>query len=145
MSVSKTIKVNIVSAEKEIFSGDAEMLVANGQAGEVGIYPGHAALLTVLNPGTTRIKLPGQAEETVLYISGGILEVQPAMISILSDTVVRAEDIDQAEAQEAKELAEANLKYRKSEVDYATAARQLAEAAARLQAVKSIAKWRKKA
>ncbi len=129
-----------MSPEGEIFSGEIEMLIADGGAGEVAITPRHAPLLTSLKPGPLRLTLEG-GEEEVFYASGGFLEVQPGSITVLTDVAERATDIDEAEAQRAKELAERELEGKKSDLDYSLAAAQLAEAAARL---KSLQKLRKK-
>jgi len=129
-----------VSPEGEIFSGEIEMLIADGGAGEVAITPRHAPLLTSLKPGPLRLTIAG-GEEEVFYASGGFLEVQPGSITVLTDVAERATDIDEAEAQRAKELAERELEGKKSDLDYSLAAAQLAEAAARL---KSLQKLRKK-
>ena len=134
------ITCSMVSPEGEIFSGEIEMLIADGGAGEVAITPRHAPLLTSLKPGPLRLTIEG-GEEEVFYASGGFLEVQPGSITVLTDVAERATDIDEAEAQRAKELAERELEGKKSDLDYSLAAAQLAEAAARL---KSLQKLRKK-
>src|SRR5216683_4891632 len=104
--MAKTLHVDIVSAEQSIFSGEAEMVIAPGEAGELGILPEHAPLLTRIKPGTVRILQPGGTEEEVLYVSGGMMEVQPDSVTVLADTSVRAHDLDEAKALEAKRLAE---------------------------------------
>jgi F-type H+-transporting ATPase subunit epsilon len=134
-----TVHVDIVSAETEIFSGPAEMVFAPAVMGEVGILPRHAPLLTHLKPGEVRVKTTEGTEETI-YVSGGILEVQPHVVTILSDTALRAGDIDEAAALEAKQEAEQAMKDKTSEMEYAEAERQLAEAVAQLQAVQRIRK-----
>ena len=133
------IKCNIVSAQNEIFSGDIEMLVATGALGDVGIAHGHAPLLTQLAPGPVRIISEG-GEEEVYFLSGGMLEVQPDIVTVLSDTAVRAEDIDEAAALEAQEKARQEISDQQSEIDYGAAASQLAEAAARLRTLQAIRK-----
>lgn len=133
------IKCNIVSAEKEIFSDEIEMLVATGLLGDVGIAYGHAPLLTQLAPGPVRIMTSGGAEE-IYYLSGGLLEVQPKVITVLSDTAVRAEDIDEAAALEAQTQARNMLSDNSSEINYSTAAALLAESAARLRTLQAIRK-----
>lgn len=133
------IKCNIVSAEKEIFSDEIEMLVATGLLGDVGIAYGHAPLLTQLAPGPVRIMTSGGSEE-IYYLSGGILEVQPKVITVLSDTAVRAEDIDEAAALEAQTQARNMLSDTNSEINYSTAAALLAESAARLRTLEAIRK-----
>lgn len=133
------IKCNIVSAQNEIYSGDIEMLVATGALGDVGIAHGHAPLLTQLAPGPVRIISEG-GKEDVYFLSGGMLEVQPDVITVLSDTAVRAEDIDEAAALEAQEKARHELSDQQSEIDYGSATAQLAEAAARLRTLQAIRK-----
>ncbi len=134
--MAMTIHVDIVSAESEIFSGTAEMVFAPAVMGEVGIMPRHAPLLTQLKPGEVRVK-NGDTEES-FYVSGGMLEVQPHVVTVLSDTAVRAKDIDEAAALEAKQKAEDALKDKTSEFEYAKAQSELAEAVAQLQAIKKL-------
>jgi len=104
--MAMTIHVDVVSAEESIFSGVAEFVAVPAEMGELGIYPRHAPLLTRLKPGSVRIKIPDQAEEELIYVSGGILEVQPNVVTILSDTAMRGQDLDEAKALEAKQKAE---------------------------------------
>ena len=137
--MAMTMHVGIVSAEAEIFSGTAEMVVAPAKMGEVGIFPRHTPLLTPLKPGEVRVILEGGEEQT-FYVSGGILEVQPHVVTVLSDTAVRAADLDEAAALEAKRRAEEALKDRKSDIDYARAQAELAEAVAQLQAIQKLRK-----
>ncbi len=134
-----TIHVDIVSAETEIYSGLAEMVFAPAVMGEVGIAPRHAPLVTRLRPGEVRLKLPGGKEES-FYVSGGILEVQPYLVTVLSDTAVRARDIDEAAALQAKQQAEQALKDRTGSIDFAKAQAELAEAVAQLQAIQRLRK-----
>ena len=134
------INCSIVSPEGELFSGEVEMLIAEGGSGEVAMNPRHAPLLATLKPGPLRLTMEGGAEE-VFYASGGFIEVQPGSVTVLTDVAERATDIDEAEAERAKELAEKELEGQKADLDYSLAAAQLAEAAARL---KSIQKLRKK-
>ena len=134
-----TMKVDIVSAEKEIFSGEASALFAPAALGEVGILPRHAEMMTLLRPGQVRIK-PVEGEEMVIYVSGGVLEVQPHVVTILSDTAERAADLDEAAATEAKQRAERALADRSEDIDLARAQAQLAEAAAQLQAIERLRK-----
>ncbi len=134
--MAMTIHVDIVSAESEIFSGTAEMVFAPGAMGELGILPRHAPLLTQLKPGEVRIK-NGDSEES-FYVSGGMLEVQPHVVTVLSDTALRAKDIDEAAALEAKQKAEDALQDKTSEFEYAKAQSELAEAVAQLQAIKKL-------
>jgi F-type H+-transporting ATPase subunit epsilon len=132
--------VDVVSAEEEIFSGPATMLFAPGAMGDLGILPRHAPLLTSIKPGEVRIVTEQGAEEIVLYVSGGMLEIQPEAVTILADTAQRASDIDEAAALEAKERAEKLLSDQKDDVDYAAASAELAEAMAQLQAVQRLKK-----
>lgn len=134
-----TMHVDIVSAEQEIFSGLAEMVFAPAIMGEVGIAPRHTPLLTQLAPGEVRLKLP-DGEEQSFYVSGGMLEVQPHVVTVLSDTAMRAEDLDEAAVMKAKEEAEKQLHDREAEMDYATALAQHAEVAAQLQAIQRLRK-----
>ncbi|HEV2111175.1 MAG TPA: F0F1 ATP synthase subunit epsilon [Gammaproteobacteria bacterium] len=136
--MSTTFRVDIVSAEREIFSGDAEMVFAPAEMGELGITPRHAPLLTRLKPGTVRVLAGG--EESVFYVSGGILEIQPHMVTVLSDTAQRAKDIDEAAAQEAKRRAEETLASQTADLDVARAQAELLEAVARLKAIEQIRK-----
>jgi F-type H+-transporting ATPase subunit epsilon len=133
------INCSIVSPEGELFSGEIEQLIADGGAGEVSITPRHAPLLATLKPGPLRLTLEG-GEEQVFYASGGFLEVQPGSITVLTDLVERASDLDEAEAERAKELAEKELEGQKSDLDYSLAAAQLAEAAARLKSIQKLRK-----
>ncbi len=134
-----TIHLDIVSAEREIFSGEAEMIFAPAILGEVGIAPGHTPLVTRLAPGEVRVKHPDGTEEG-FYVSGGLLEIQPKVVTVLSDTAVRAEDLDEAAVLKAKEEAERQLHDRSAEIDYATALAQSAEVAAQLQAIHRLRK-----
>lgn len=134
--------VDVVSAEEAIYSGAAEFLVAPGEAGELGIYPHHTPLLTRIKPGSVRIKVPLHQEEELVYVSGGILEVQPDVVTILADTAVRGADLDEAKALDAKRRAEEAMKDRSSAIDYAKAQAELAEAMAQLQAIQKLRKRR---
>jgi F-type H+-transporting ATPase subunit epsilon len=134
-----TIRCDIVSAEQEIFHGVVEMVIATGEMGELGIAPRHAPLITRLKPGQVRVILPG-GEEQFFYVSGGILEVQPQVVSILTDTAVRAADLDEAAAKKAKEEAERALANRSEAMDLAEAQTKLAEAMAQLQALERLRK-----
>jgi len=138
--MASTFTVDIVSAEKEIFSGVAEMLFASAELGEVGIAPGHTPLITRIKPGEIRVRVPDQTEDLSIYVSGGILEVQPYVVTILSDTALRADEIDEAAAQRAMDEAEASLSDKAGEIDYAAVQRQLAEASAQLQLIKKLRK-----
>ncbi|WP_406672088.1 F0F1 ATP synthase subunit epsilon [Natronospira sp.] len=137
--MSKTIRVHIVSAESEIWEGEAEMVFASAEQGGMGIAPRHAPLLTRLEPGEVRVRKPG-GEEMDFYVSGGILEIQPHLVSILADTAERAADLDEAAAIEAKRRAEEAIANRKGDVDISRAQAQLAEAAARLKLVQKLKK-----
>ena len=134
-----TIHVDIVSAEQEIFSGEAEMVFAPAQMGEIGIAPGHTPLVTQLAPGEVRVKLTDGKEEG-FYVSGGLLEVQPKVVTVLSDTAMRAEDLDEAAVLKAKEDAQRQLHDREAGMDYATALAENAELAAQLQAIQRLRK-----
>lgn len=136
--MSTTFHVDIVSAEREIFSGNAEMVFAPAEMGELGITPRHAPLLTRLKPGTVRVQSGG--EESVFYVSGGVLEIQPHMVTVLSDTAQRAADIDEVAALEAKRRAEEALATQSGELDVARAQSELLEAVARLRALEQIRK-----
>ncbi|MGJ0486149.1 MAG: F0F1 ATP synthase subunit epsilon [Methylomicrobium sp.] len=134
-----TVHVDIVSAEKEIFSGVAEMVFAPAEMGEVGIAPRHAPMITRLNPGEVRVKISDK-ESLPYFISGGILEVQPHLVTILADTAVRAKDIDEAAALQAKARAEEALADKSGKIDYATAQAQLAQAIMQLRTLDRLRK-----
>ncbi len=138
-----TMRIDVVSAEESIFSGEAEFVVLPGVMGELGIYPRHAPLITQIRPGTVRIKVPGQAEEEVVYVQGGFLEVQPDHINVLSDTAIRATDLDEAKVLEAKQRAEEALRARTEKQEIATAEAELAAVAAQLQAIQKLRKSRR--
>ncbi len=133
----ETMHVDIVSVEEALFAGEATELFVSGELGELGIYPQHTALLTRIKPGSARLKTP-DGEEKCFYVAGGMLEVQPYSVTILADTAIRAEDIDEAKAQEAKEKAEKALTDKQAELDYASTARDLARALAQLQVVRRL-------
>lgn len=137
--ITTTMRLDIVSAEKEIFSEVIEAAIISAEAGELGIYPGHAQLLTTLKPGHVRAIMPDQSEE-IFFVNGGMLEVQPFIITVLSDTVIRARDIDEAAAEEAKKRAERKLAEKSSEVDFASATAELAAAIAQIRAVQQLRK-----
>jgi len=132
-----TVHCDIVSAEESMFSGLVEMVVATGTVGDLGIAPGHAPLLTELIPGPVRVKTQS-GEEQLFYVSGGFLEVQPNVVTILADTAARADDVDEAAAIEAKRKAEHDMENRGGDFDYSRAAAQLAEASARLRVVQQL-------
>ena len=133
----QTINCDIVSAEEEIFSGEAAMLYATGEMGELGIAPRHTPLLTRLKPGQVRIETP-DGDQRIYYVSGGMLEVQPHLITILADTADRAENLDEAAAQRAKEDAERQLADRTGDQEIAEAQAQLAEAVAKIQTLQKL-------
>ena len=136
--MAMTIHVDVVSAEEEIFSGLVEFAVFPGEAGELGIMPRHTPLLTRIKPGTVRLKVPDEDRFEMVYVSGGMLEVQPHMITVLADTAIRAADLDEAKALEAKKRAEEALANRQGEMDFASAEAELAQAIAQLQAIKKM-------
>jgi F-type H+-transporting ATPase subunit epsilon len=138
--MAMTIHVDIVSAEKSLYSGLAEVVIAPGQRGELGIYPRHTPLLTTLKPGSVRIKVPDQAEEELVYVSGGILEVQPNTVTILSDSAIRGADLDEAKALEAVRAAEEAMKDKAASIDYAQAQVELAQAVAQLATINKLRK-----
>lgn len=137
-----TTHLDIVSAEREIFSGLAEMVVVTGVLGEIGISPGHAPLLTILKPGEIRVTKQG-GEEDIYYVSGGMLEVQPSCVTILADTVERADSIDEAAAIAAKARAEEAIANKDAEIDYSVATAELARAAAQIRALQKARKHMK--
>lgn len=137
--MAMTMHLTIVSAEAAIFSGAAEMVIASGTIGELGILPGHTPLVTSLKPGVIRAILQGGNEE-VFYVSGGVLEVQPDIVTVLADTAVRAGDLDEAAALEVKERAEKALTSKKAEIEYSQALSELSEAAAQLRAIQRLRK-----
>lgn len=138
--MAMTVHVDIVSAEASIFSGLAEVVIVPGEMGELGIYPRHTALMTRIKPGSVRLKLPDQENEELIYVSGGLLEVQPDVVTVLADTAIRGADLDEARALKAKQDAEEALKNRTSDIDYAQAQAELAEAIAQLAAIKQLRK-----
>ncbi|CAH1203139.1 ATP synthase F1 complex subunit epsilon [Candidatus Nitrotoga sp. BS] len=138
--MAMTVHVDVVSAEESIFSGLVEMVVVPGEMGELGIYPRHAPLLTRIKPGSVRLKLPDQSEFMLIYVSGGMLEVQSSVVTILADTAIRGADLDEARSLEAKRVAEEAMKNRASDIDYATAQAELSEALAQLQAIQKMRK-----
>ena len=137
--MASTMHLDIVSAEKELFSGTCEMVVAPAAEGEVGIAPNHTPLLTRLKPGEVRAVMSGGEEQT-FYVNGGILEVQPHVVTVLSDIGLRADDLDEAAALQAKEEAERALADRAANIDYAKAQAELAEAVAQIAAIQRLRK-----
>lgn len=139
--MSSTIQCDIVCAQEMIFSGDAAMLIATGVAGELGITPRHAPLMTTLKPGPVRVQMP-DGEESVFFVGGGILEVMPHLVTVLADTAVRADDLDEAAARQAKAEAERQLKDYTGKMEIAEAQVKLIEAITQLEALE---RWRKRA
>ena len=140
--MAHTIHVDVVSAEEEIFAGEAEFVALPGEAGELGIYPMHTPLITRIRPGAVRIKVPGQAEDEFVFVAGGILEVQPNNVTVLADTAIRGHDLDEARAAEAKKLGDEALANKESAIDYAKAQAELAAAVAQLAAIEKLRKKR---
>lgn len=139
--MAHTIHVDVVSAEASIFEGEAEFVALPGEAGELGIYPQHTPLITRIRPGAVRIKVAGQNDEEFVFVAGGILEVQPNCVTVLSDTAIRGKDLDDEKANAAKAAAEEALKNAKSEIDLAKAQSELAVMAAQIAALR---KYRQK-
>ena len=135
-----TIHIDVVSAEESIYSGEAEFVVLPGVMGELGIYPKHTPLITQIRPGVVRIKVPGQAEEQIVYVQGGFLEVQPDVVTVLSDTAIRARDLDEAKALEAKQAAQEAVQNKTSKEEIAMAEAELAGAVAQLAAIRRLRK-----
>jgi F-type H+-transporting ATPase subunit epsilon len=135
--MSMTLHVDIVSAEAEIFSGTVTMVFAPAEMGEVGIAPRHAPMLTKLKPGEVRVQTQ-EGEEQSFFVSGGLLEVQPHVVTVLADTAIRAHDLDEAAALEAKERAEQLLSDKQADIDYARAQAELAESMAQLAAIRKL-------
>ncbi|MEY4592957.1 MAG: hypothetical protein RIR18_1852 [Pseudomonadota bacterium] len=131
-----TVHVDVVSAEESIFSGLVEFAIFPGESGELGILPRHTPLLTRIKPGAVRLKLPDLEAYEMVYVSGGILEVQPALVTVLADTAIRATDLDEAKAMEAKKQAEVTLADRKSGLDYAAVEAELSQAIAQLETIR---------
>jgi F-type H+-transporting ATPase subunit epsilon len=140
--MAMTIHVDVVSAEEQIFAGLAEFVVLPGESGELGILPGHTQLMTRIRPGTVRLKLPDRDEEELIFVAGGMLEVQPNCVTVLADTAIRGRDLDEAKATEAKKHAEEAMRNRSSELEYAKAEAELATAIAQLQAIQRLRKRR---
>ena len=136
MAVS--VHIDVVSAEESIFSGLTEFAVLPGEMGELCIMPGHTALITRIKPGAVRLKIPQQEQEELIFVAGGILEVQPNLITVLADTAIRGKDLDEAHALEAKRRAEEAMADKNAEMDYARAQAELAEAIAQLAAIQKL-------
>jgi F-type H+-transporting ATPase subunit epsilon len=133
--MANTIHVDVVSAEEQIFSGEAEFVALPGEAGELGIYPKHTPLITRIKPGAVRIKVAGVDEEEFVFVAGGILEVQPNTVTVLADTAIRGRDLDEAKANVVKKMAEEAMTNRETDLDFAVAQTELAIAIAQLAAI----------
>ncbi|AIY44106.1 ATP synthase epsilon chain [Collimonas arenae] len=136
--MANTIHVDVVSAEENIFSGEAEFVALPGESGELGIYPRHTPLITRIKPGAVRIKVAGQAQDEFVFVAGGLLEVQPNKVTVLADTAIRGADLDEAKASEAKRRAEEALTNKESLIDYAKAQSELTAAIAQLAAIQKL-------
>ncbi len=136
--MANTIHVDVVSAEEQIFSGEAEFVILPGVMGELGIYPRHTPLLTAIKPGALRVKLPGQDREELVFVQGGFLEVQPHRVTVLADTAIRAKDLDEVKALEAKKAAEEAMQNQTSKEEIAAAEAELASAMAQLEAIRKM-------
>src|SRR6185503_1984266 len=137
-AMANTIHVDVVSAEEQIFSGEAEFVVLPGISGELGIYPRHTPLLTEIKPGAVRMKLPNQDREELVFVQGGFLEVQPNLVTVLADTAIRAKDLDEVKALEAKKAAEDAMQNKTSKEEIARAEAELASAMAQLEAIRKL-------
>ena len=138
--MAKTIHVDVVSADEQIFSGEATFVALPGEQGELGIYPQHTPLITRIRPGAVRIQVAGQAEEEFVFVAGGLLEVQPNAVTVLADTAIRGHDLDEAKAEAAKKLAEESLANKQTGIDYAKAQAELAAAIGQLAAIAKLRK-----
>ena len=136
--MAATIQVDVVSAEESIFAGEAEFVALPGEAGELGIFPRHAPLITRIKPGVVRIKVPGKADEEQIFVAGGILEVQPHVVTVLADTAIRGRDLDEAKAREALKSAEDARRSAGTELEIAKAEAELSSLAAQLAAIRKI-------
>ncbi len=136
--MAATIHVDVVSAEQGIFSGEAEFVALPGEAGELGIYPRHTPLITRIRPGVVRIRIPGQADEEHVFVAGGILEVQPNVVTVLADTAIRGQDLDEAKARDALEKAEEVRKNAGSELEIAKVEAEMSALAAQLAAIRKL-------
>jgi F-type H+-transporting ATPase subunit epsilon len=137
--MAATMQLDIASTESRIFSGRVESMVCTGTLGDMGILPGHAPLLSALIPGPVRV-MTAEGQELIFYVSGGYVEVQPGVVNILADTAIRADDIDEAQAEQAKKDVEASIANRDAEFEYSRAATQLAEAAAQIRTIQQLRK-----
>jgi F-type H+-transporting ATPase subunit epsilon len=133
-----TMHVDVVSAEESIFGGEAEFVVLPGEAGELGIYPRHAPLITRIRPGVVRIRIPGRAEEEQVFVAGGILEVQPHVVTVLADTAIRGRDLDEAKANEALKRAEEARRHATDKMEIAEVEAEISILAAQLAAIRKL-------
>lgn len=131
-----TIQVEVVSAEESIFSGEAEFVVLPGEVGELGVYPNHTPLITRIKAGAVRIRVPGENRDELIFVAGGILEIQPNLVTVLADTAIRGNDLDEARANEARRAAEVALTNAKSKMDLARAHSELAAVTAQIQTIR---------
>jgi len=136
--MANTIHLDVVSAEEQIFSGDVEFVILPGISGELGIYPRHTPLLTEIKPGAVRMKLPNQDREELVFVQGGFLEVQPHLVTVLADTAIRAKDLDESKALEAKKAAEDAIAHKSTKEEIAIAEGELASALAQLEAIRKL-------
>ncbi|HTN48902.1 MAG TPA: F0F1 ATP synthase subunit epsilon [Burkholderiaceae bacterium] len=136
--MATTIQVDVVSAEESIFAGEAEFVALPGEAGELGIYPRHTPLITRIKPGVVRIKVPGKDEQEQIFVAGGILEVQPHVVTVLADTAIRGKDLDEAKAREALQRAEEARRNANSDMEIAKAEAELSSMAAQIAAIRKI-------
>jgi F-type H+-transporting ATPase subunit epsilon len=136
--LAQTLHVDVVSAEEQIFSGEAEFVVLPGEAGELGIYPRHTPLITRIRPGSVRIKMPNAPEEQLIFVAGGILEVQPNVVTVLADTAIRGTDLDEAKALEARKRAEEARRNATSREEIAVVEGELSMLAAQLAAIRRL-------
>ena len=134
--VMNTIQVEVVSAEESIFSGKAEFVVLPGEVGELGVYPNHTPLITRIKAGAVRIRVPGENRDELIFVAGGILEIQPNLVTVLADTAIRGNDLDEARANEARRAAEEALTNAKSKMDLARAHSELAAVTAQIQTIR---------
>ena len=136
--MANTLHVDVVSAEEQIYSGEAEFVVLPGIAGELGIYPRHTPLFTQIRPGAVRIKVPNEAQEVFVFVQGGFLEVQPHVVTVLADTAIRAQDLDEKAALEAKRAAEDAMQHKTTKEEIAIAEAELSSALAQLEAIRKL-------
>jgi len=136
--MANTIHVDVVSAEEQIYSGEAEFVVLPGIMGELGIYPRHTPLLTQIKPGAVRIKIPGQTEDELVFVQGGFLEVQPTRVTVLADTAIRAKDLDEASALESRKAALERMQNKTSKEEIAIAEAELSIAVAQIEAIRKM-------